>query len=101
MAIIIQEEEKKSNIVVIGIAGAILIVAGVMTYYVFFSPVPLVEQIGNTSDKYQSVSKLAGANVDVEKITESSVWKSLNRTGSMPTLTPQLPSRRSNPFEAF
>jgi len=100
MAIIIQEERNRSSLIVIVVALAVLAAAGGLTYYLFFSPVPLAEQIVGSS-KFQSISRLSNIRIDVDQITGSDVWKSLTRPEPIPPIDPKLPSRRSNPFESF
>jgi len=100
MAIIIQEEGKKSNLTIVIVAAIILMIAGILMYYLFFAPVPLAEKIEG-GEKYQAVSKLSGAKIDVEKITGSSSWKALVRPNPVAAFDTKLPSRRSNPFESF
>jgi flagellar basal body-associated protein FliL len=100
MAIIIQEEKSKSNLIVILVALAIVAAAGGLTYYLFFSPAPFVEQLAGSS-KFESISRLSNIKIDVEEITDSDVWKNLTRPEPVPAINTNLPSRRSNPFESF
>ncbi|MDD5098827.1 MAG: hypothetical protein PHP35_00580 [Candidatus Colwellbacteria bacterium] len=100
MAIIIQEERNKSGMIAIIIALVILAVGGGLTYYLFFSPVPLAERIVG-SQQFQAVSQLSNIRIDAESVTGSSVWSSLSAPEGLSELDTSLPSRRGNPFESF
>lgn len=96
MAILIQEEGKKGMLIPFAVGGIILVAAAALTYYLFFSPAPFVDTVG--SDEYESVSVFARANLDIESVTDSPVWSALERESPVQPLSPQVFSRRDNPF---
>ena len=98
MAIIIQEERTKFNLVPIVIAAIVILGGGGLAYYLFFSPTPAVDAL--YTKKYESVSKLSEVKLDIGSVTESAIWKSLDRTKVQP-LPVNLPVRKVNPFQSL
>ena len=81
------------------IGSVILIGAAGLTYYLFFSPVPLVDTV--SSSRYENVSIFSEARLDIEAVTDSPVWSSINRESTVPALNLQVISRKQNPFQSF
>ncbi len=98
MAIIIQEEKSKSNIIPIVIAAVVVIGGGALSYYLFFSPTPAVDAL--YTEKYDNVTKISEVKLDIGSVTDSTMWKNLER-GKVQPLPTSLPVRKVNPFQSL
>ncbi len=99
MAIIIEQEGKKTNWLVIAGIALIFIFLLVMTYYLFFSPTPLIEKI--VPPELQRASELSEITIDAKSIREvldQPVYKTLKPYVSTPA---QGSFGRTNPFLPF
>lgn len=97
MAIIVEEEKKRTNI--IGIAGwfAILVVMVVAVYYIFFAAPQLV--IIAPSGTLGAIAPIATINLNPTDITNSPEFQALKAT--IPPINPAIPAPgRSDPFLA-
>jgi hypothetical protein len=98
MAIIIEEEQKKSNL--FGIIGwlVFLAIAGAAVYYVFFAQPELVPI--SASGTIGTITPIAQTSLHPETVVQSSAFQALKSTITLPT--PQGPAGvgRTNPFIA-
>lgn len=100
MAIIIQQEGKKTNWIAIGGISLFFGFLVVTTYYLFFSPTPLIEKIA--PPELEKVSKISEeVRIDAKAIREvldNPVYKALK-----PYVSPPAPGAngRTNPFLTF
>jgi hypothetical protein len=95
MAIIVEEEKKRTNIA--GLLGwlGILIVIAVAVYYVFFAAPELV--IIQPSGSLSSIAPIANISLNPTDITNSPSFQALHAT--IPPLNPAVPAPgRSDPF---
>ena len=97
MAIVIEEGQKKSNLLAIVGWLVFLAVAGGAVYYIFFAQPQLVSipASGNMS----VIEPLTEGSVDPQSVIEGKAFQSLKSTVTLPT--PQGPAAvggRSNPF---
>lgn len=97
MAIIVEEEKKRISWFGITVVIVILIFLGVTTYYLFFKPVPGIEQI-IVVPELESISKVSKITLDVTSVMNSLVYKSLFQRIQDPNLGV---SGRPNPFLPF
>lgn len=99
MAILVGEEERKTNWgLIIGLA-AVFVVLGASTYYLFFSPTPFIETI--VPPNIQKVSQISEIRIDAESIrsvTDDRVARLLRQYVPPPTTAS---FGRSNPFATF
>ena len=97
MAIIVEQEKK--NTPWFGVMVAILLFGflGFGTYYLFFKPVPGIEQF-TVSPDMESVSKISKINLDMATVIDSPIYKAL-----VPKIDPPVLKNlgRSNPFASF
>ncbi|MFA4999664.1 MAG: hypothetical protein WC519_02990 [Parcubacteria group bacterium] len=98
MAIIIQENGKKGALVPLLIGFVVIAVMGLLAYYLFFSPAPIVDIVG--SDKYESTAAFSKATLDVDSVINSPVWNALQTASPVPALITQIISVRENPFQS-
>ncbi|MDE2099212.1 MAG: hypothetical protein KGL39_18305 [Patescibacteria group bacterium] len=100
MAIVVEEQQTQrgSNTVTILTVAAVIVGLFAATYFVFFSPAPLVESVlpGSVS----SISQINNVNLDVTPLTDSPVYQMITATSG-----PGAPSvgtvGRPNPFQPF
>lgn len=98
MSIIVEEEKKEGVSFTLVIAGLVLGVALIATYYLFFIPVPGIEKIILPA-QLESIEKISKINLDVENIDNSPVYKLLDKKNAAP---PDFgTSYRLNPFLPF
>lgn len=97
MAIIVEEEKKSSPLLIVIISIFLLVFLGMGAYYLFFRPVPGVEQVV-ISPELQSISKVSKITLDIASITDSPVYKSLLKHVNEPSLGV---FGRANPFASF
>lgn len=97
MAIIVEEEKKNNPWFLALITFIIVLFLGLGTYYLFFKPVPGIEQV-IVSPELQSVSKISKITLDVASVTNSDVYKSLIKHVNDPDLGV---FGRPNPFAPF
>lgn len=97
MAIIVEEEKKNNPWLTVVIFVIIILFLGVSTYYLFFKPVPGIEQV-IISPELQSISKVSKITLDIASITDSPVYKSLSKQINDPDLGI---FGRANPFAPF
>ena len=98
MAIIVKEEKKGLDVVLIAIIGGVVAVVAAAIYYVFFSPAPLVENIPAPKG-YEEVVKISKIKIDAEGIVNSPAWQFLELRSEIPSLDIIITSRRINPLE--
>ena len=99
MAIIVGQEEKRINWMAVSIALIVLTFLLISTYYLFFYPTPLIEQI--IPPQIKMVSDISEITIDAKSIREildNPVYRSLKPYVSSPT--PGL-TGRANPFLPF
>lgn len=98
MAIIVEEEKKKTNI--IGIVGWIVFIGLTLAviYYIFFASPTLV--VIPPNGVLSTIAPIANANLNPQSVVGSTEFQSLRSTVTVPT--PESPSGvgRSNPFIA-
>ncbi|MFA4999124.1 MAG: hypothetical protein WC519_00015 [Parcubacteria group bacterium] len=99
MAIIIQENGRKGMIIPLLIGGAVLIVAALLAYYLFFSPAPIVDIIGSSG--YQSTSVFSVATLDIDSVVNSQVWNAIQKESLVPPIVSEVISAKENPFQSF
>ena len=97
MAIIVEEEKKSSPWLIVIITVFLIVFLGFGAYYLFFRPVPGVEEVA-VSPELQSISRVSRITLDVASVTESPVYKSLLKHVSDPNLGV---FGRANPFASF
>jgi hypothetical protein len=99
MSIIVEEEKKEAVPFTLFIAGLVFTVALIITYYLFFIPVPGIEKIILPAE-LKSIEKISEeVSLDVDGIKNSDVYKSLNKKYATP---PEFgTSYRLNPFLPF
>ncbi len=100
MAIIIQENPNKNALISLVIGLAILTGGAFLTYYLFFSPAPRVEDFLRP-DGYKSASLFAQANLDVESILHSPAWSFLQKESLVPPLITEILAPKANLFQTF
>ena len=99
MAIVINDNERKVNWIAISIVSFILIVLILGTYYLFFSPTPLIEAI--VPPDIQKVSQISEIDISVgmvRQVTDNPVTKMLKAH-----IAPPAPGSfgRENPFSVY
>jgi uncharacterized membrane protein YjjP (DUF1212 family) len=98
MAIIVEEEQKKSNL--FGIIGwlVFLAIAGAAVYYVFFAQPELVTI--SASGTIGTIAPIAQTSLHPETVVQSSAFQALKSTITLPS--PQGPAGvgRTDPFIA-
>jgi hypothetical protein len=98
MAIIVEEEKKRSNL--LGIAGWVVFlgIALASIYYIFFTAPALVPI--EASGSLSIIAPIVTANIDPQSVVNGTQFKSLQSTITVPT--PQSPNSvgRSDPFIA-
>jgi flagellar basal body-associated protein FliL len=99
MAIIIQEDKKKGAIIPLIAGSVVLVAAAFFAYYLFFSPVPIVDVIGTPG--FETTETFSQAKLDVESVINSPVWTSLQRESQVPPLVTQIISEKTNLFQSF
>jgi hypothetical protein len=96
MAIIVEEEKKKTNI--LGIAGWVVFIGLVLAviYYIFFASPTLV--VIPASGAISTIAPIANANLNPQGIVSSTQFESLQSNITLPT--PESPASvgRANPF---
>ncbi|OGY57113.1 MAG: hypothetical protein A3E61_02345 [Candidatus Colwellbacteria bacterium RIFCSPHIGHO2_12_FULL_43_12] len=97
MAIIVEEEKKNTPWFSLLVIVLVLGFLGFGTYYLFFKPVPGIEQF-TVSPDMESVSKVSKVNLDMATVTDSVAYKMLMSKISQPELKN---FGRSNPFASF
>ncbi len=99
MAIIIEEEKKNNLWLTVGALAFTVLFLGAVTYYLFFTDVPHIEQV-IVSPELQSISKVSKINLEVvASVTGSPLYKSLVKRVNDPNLGGVL--GRQNPFVPF
>ena len=95
MAIVIEEEKRKFNW--FGLALVVALVLGVVlgVYYLFFSPVPLIEKV--IPQRVQSIKDISSTDFRPDAILNSETFKILKQYSS-PVEAPLPQTPRSNPF---
>lgn len=99
MAIIVEQQAKRTNWVAIAGLSSLFIFLITATYYLFFSPTPLVEFFA--PPELSSASRLSEIDISLEsvrQVTDHPVADML-KTHIAPPLVPQ--TGRSNPFLSF
>jgi predicted transcriptional regulator len=98
MAIIIEEEKKKSHIFTVAGWLAFLAVAAVAVYYIFFSSpqAALLPSSGGLS----AIAPLTQSAVQPQSVENSAALQALHTTITAPTSTGPTPKMRPNPFLA-
>jgi hypothetical protein len=96
MAIVIEGETKKVNIVNILTWLVVLVVIVAAAYYIFFAQPQLVEVV--TPASFKNISPLANLNLNPEEVVSGASFQSLKQY-----VTPPTPGNfgRSNPFLPF
>ena len=97
MAIIIEEEKSKSPWFTVIIVALILFFLIWATYYLFFKPVPGIEEV-TVAPELESISKVSKISLDVAAVTDSPIYKSLVKQVNSPNLGV---FGRPNPFVPF
>lgn len=97
MAIIVKEEKKGIDLGMAAIVAVVVAALGMVIYYAFFSPTPLVDI--PKPEGYEDVSRISKLRIDAEEIVNSRVWQSLKSKEGIPSLDIMITSRRTNPFE--
>lgn len=99
MAIIVEEEKKEGVSFTLIVAGLVLIAAVIVTYFLFFIPVPGIEKV-IVPPRLQSLEEISKISFDVEMINNSSIYKLLDSkyAKNPPVLGVY---GRANPFAPF
>lgn len=99
MAIIVEAEAKRTNWVAIAGLASLFIFLLTATYYLFFSPTPLVEFFA--PPELSSASRLAEIDISLENVrtVTNHPVEDLLKPHVAPPLTPQ--TGRLNPFLSF
>jgi len=94
MAVIIDEEKKPVNWLMIGVVGVIVLIVFAAGYYLFFKKPELIETVAPKElDRLNSLSQIS---FDPASVLNSSAFKALRQY----TTPPALPTAgRDNPFE--
>ena len=97
MAIIVEEEKSKVNLVSLGGWLGIVVLIGVIVYYVFFAAPELVVIAPPAS--FQAITPISGANLHPEDVLNSQAFTTL-KPPPFPLPTPQGPTPvgRPDPF---
>lgn len=100
MAIVVEEQQKQrdSNLLTVLTVAAVAVGLVAATYFIFFSPAPLVESVfyGNVS----SISQINNVSLDVTPLTSLNVYQMLTATSS--SETPSVGTvGRPDPFQPF
>ena len=90
------EEEKKFNWRGVIIVAAIILVVGGAIYFLFFTPVPVIEII--VSPQTRSTEELSGVQFDPASVVNSEDFRALRRYVGQPGIGK---IGRSNPFIKF
>jgi flagellar basal body-associated protein FliL len=93
MAIVIEEEKNKINILSIITWLVIIVIIGLAVYYIFFSQPQLIEVA--TPSSFQNINPLAKINISPENVINGPAFQSLKSTITLPA-----PGNagRGNPF---
>ena len=98
MAIIVDEGEKKTNVLGIAAWVVFLAIAAAIVYYIFFAQPQLV--VIPTSGGLGAIAPIAQSAVQPDTVTQSTGFLTLTSTISLPTPQGPAPVGRSNPFVA-
>lgn len=99
MAILISEQDAKTNWTAFAIVGAIIIVLLALTYYLFFAPTPLIDRIDPPDlTKVSDLSKIDISDTAVQQVTGHPVILLLKPAAGPP---PPVVFGRPNPFITF
>lgn len=96
MAIVLEEEKKRTNWVAILTVAVIVIVLFVGSYFLFFKQPQLIEVVAPKS--LQDLGKLSQLSFDPSGVINDPTLKLLRQYGS--NISPVTPGR-SNPFQPF
>ena len=98
MAIIVDEGEKKTNL--LGIIGWVvfLVIAAGAIYYIFFAQPPLVAI--PSSGALSTIAPIAETAIQPDVVMQSAAFEALTSTVPLPTPQGPVPVGRTNPFIA-
>jgi len=96
MAIVVEEGEKKTNI--LGIIGWLVFlgIAGAAVYYVFFAQPELVPILASSS--LSTIAPIAQVSLHPDAVLQSPAFQALTSTVPLPTPQGPAPVKRANPF---
>ncbi len=94
MAIIVEEEKRKTNWTVVGTVAVVLAIVFVGGYYLFFKNPELIEMAA--PDNLQRLNELSQAKFEPNAVVDSPAFKALRDFTSSLTLPP---AGRANPFQ--
>lgn len=94
MAVIIDEEKKPVNWLMIGVAAVIVVIIFLAGFYLFFKKPELIETVAPKElDRLNSLSRVS---FDPSSVLNSSAFKALRQYATPPALPA---AGRDNPFE--
>ena len=95
MAIVIEEEKKKVNWLGLSVTALVVVVIGTTIYYLFLSPVPLIEKV--LPQRLQSIKTISSTDFRPDAVINHPNYKVLRQYVN-PVDVPAASQPRSNPF---
>ncbi|MBI4160226.1 hypothetical protein HY504_03600 [Candidatus Wolfebacteria bacterium] len=96
MAIVVEQQKRNINWFALAVVSVSAGVIGLAVYFLFFSPVPLIERVAPAGEGFERIKTVSRIEFRPERVLGNSVFKILRPYGAPEV--PEPPASRLNPF---